>query len=262
MMRYGIISYYIILLLLPIPSAAAVYGPILERIKPGSITIIGENHKKVESVELFQNLVLDVIRNDQCVVIGLEIASDQQAALNAIMQGRASASDIALWPAIDYPTYRRMIETFAEFKRQGQCITLVAIDSGTDNIIDRDLWMALSLAEQSNNAPILVLLGALHTLKRVDWKHAYGRPSVAEILAARGFSVNSYPQRWFPDKCAGNRIGAFVSDKSPQALATLNNSLMSLINAKRHRSVSGVVDGFIVWECDNLSRDDLPHSSR
>jgi hypothetical protein len=250
------------LLLLPTLSAAAVYGPILERVKPGTITIIGENHKRVESVELFQSLALDVVRHHQCVVIGLEIASDQQAILNAVMQDRAPAGAIALWPAIDYPPYRRMIEAFAELKRQGQCIKVIAIDSGTDNVVDRDLWMALSLAEQPENAPILALLGALHTLKRVDWKNAYGRPSVAEILTSKGFSVNSYPQRWFPDKCAGNRIGSFVSDESPQALAMLNSSLMSLINAKRHRSVSGVVDGFVAWECDNLSRDDLPHSSR
>jgi hypothetical protein len=262
MIRYGIISYYIILLLLPIPSAAVVYDPILERIKPGTITVIGENHKRIESVELFQSLALDVIRNHQCVVIGLEIASDQQATLDAVMQGRASSNEVALWPPVDYPSYRRMLENFAELKRQGQCIKVIAIDSGPDNTVDRDLWMALSLAEQSENAPILALLGALHTLKRVVWKNTTGRASVAELLTARGFNVNSYPQRWIPDKCAGNRIGSFVSDKSPQALALLNGSLMSLINAKRHRSVSGVVDGFVVWGCDSLPRDDLPHSSR
>lgn len=262
MIRYSIISYYIILLLLPIPSAAAIYSPILGQIKLGTITIIGENHKRVESVELFQNLVSEVIQHHQCVVIGLEIASDQQAILDAVMQGRASSNEVALWPAIDYPSYRLMLDNFAALKRQGQCIKVIAIDSGPNNTVDRDLWMALSLAEQAADSPVLVLLGALHTLKRVNWKNTTGRASVAEILTARGFRVKSYPQRWFPDKCAGNRIGAFVSDKSPQALATLNNSLMSLINAKRHRSVSGVVDGFIVWECGNLSRDDLPHSSR
>lgn len=60
--------------LLPLSAWAAPYDPILEQIKPGTITIIGETHKKVESVELFQNLALDVIKHYQCVVIGLEIA--------------------------------------------------------------------------------------------------------------------------------------------------------------------------------------------
>jgi DNA-binding transcriptional regulator YdaS (Cro superfamily) len=262
MIRYSIISYYIILLLLPVPSAAAVYSPILEQIKPGTITIIGEIHKRIESVELFQSLVSETIRHDQCVVIALEIASDQQATLDSVIQGRVPASAIELWPAIDYPSYRRMIEAFAELKRQGQCITLVAIDSGMDNAVDRDLWMALSLAEQAGDSPVLVLLGALHTLKRVDWKHAYGRPSVAEILTARGFRVSSYPQRWLPDQCANSRTAAFVDNRSPRALGILNGSLMSLINAKRHKSAQGVVEGFVVWECDNLSRDDLPHSRR
>lgn len=238
------------------------YDPILERIKPGTITIIGENHKRVESVELFQHLVSQVIQHHQCVVIGLEIASDQQTILDSMMQGRASAAQITLWPAVDHLSYRRMLENFAELKRQGQCVTLIAIDSALENVIDRDLWMALSLAEQQGNAPILVLLGALHTLKRVDWKSTHSRPSVAEILARRGFRVSSYPQRWIPDKCAGNdlRTGVIVGAKTPQALSILNQTMMSLINAKPHKSAIGVVDGFVVWGCDSLPRDDLPHS--
>jgi len=201
--------------------------------------------------ELFQSLALDVIRHYQCVVIGLEIASDQQTILDAVMQGRASVNEIVLWPPLDHPPYRRMIESFAEIKRQGLCIKVVAIDSGVDNNIDRDLWMALSLAEQAGDAPVLVLLGALHTLKRVNWNNRTGRPSVAEILTSRGFRVKSFPQRWIPDNCAGNdlRTGVFVSGKSLQALTVLNESMMSLINAKPHKSASGVVDGFIVWEC-------------
>jgi uncharacterized iron-regulated protein len=239
------------LTLLYLSTLAASYDPILEQIKPGTITIIGESHKKVESVELFQNVALDVIKQYQCVVIALEIASDQQTTLDAVMQGRASVNELTLWPPLDHPPYRTMIESFAEFKQQGQRIKVVAIDSDMDNNVDWDLWMALSLAEQGRDAPILVLLGALHTLKRVNWTVRTGRPSVAEILATSGFSVKSYPQRWIPDDCAGNdlRTGTFVSSKSPKALTLLNKSMMSLINAKPHKSASGVVDGFIVWEC-------------
>ncbi|MDD5319514.1 MAG: hypothetical protein PHD43_02645 [Methylococcales bacterium] len=261
MIRNHIISYLIILLLLPITSLAAIYAPILEQIKPGTITIIGESHKKIESVELFQSLALDAIKHYQCVVIALEIASDQQTILDAVMQGRASVNEITLWPPLDHPPYRRMIETFAELKQQGQCIKVVGIDSGVNNDIDRDQWMASRLAEQGRNAPILVLLGALHTLKRVNWTVRTGRPSVAEILVTRGFSVKTFPQRWIPDNCAGNeyRRSRFVNPDSPAALTILNDSMMSLINAKPHKSVTGVIDGLVVWECDKLPRDDLPH---
>jgi hypothetical protein len=210
-------------------------------------------------------LALAVIQNHHCVVIGLEIASNQQDILDAMMQGRAAVDQIALWPQVDHPPYRRMLESFAEHKRQGKCIKVVAIDSGVANVVDRDLWMALSLAEQTAHAdtPILVLLGGLHTLQRVAWTVSAGKPSVAEILVDRGFRVKTFPQSWIPyNKCAGNnpRISSFVNGKSLLALTILNDSLMSLINARRPKSTSGVVDGFIVWECDSLPRGDLPHS--
>jgi hypothetical protein len=260
----GFLKQLIFVLLFPVTSLAAIYDPILEQIKPGTITIIGESHKKAESIEFFQSLALAAVKQYQCVVIGLEIASDQQTILDAVMQGRASVNEIALWPPLDHPPYRNMIASFAGLKRQGQCIKLIAIDSGVANNIDRDLWMALSLAEQAGDVPVLVLLGALHTLKSFDWNNRTGRPSVAEILAARGFRLKSFPQRWIPDNCVGNdlRTSKFVSAKSPQALTLLNESMMSLINAKPHKSASGVVDGFVVWECDKLPRGDLPHSIR
>jgi uncharacterized iron-regulated protein len=153
-----------VLLWTPISSIAAVYDPIREQIKPGTITIIGESHKKPESVELFQSLVSDVIKDHHCVVVGLEIASDQQAVLDAVMQGKSSVNQIQLWPPLDHVSYRRMIENFAESNREGQCIRVFAIDSGMDNDVDRDQWMASRLEEQVGHQPILVLLGALHTL--------------------------------------------------------------------------------------------------
>ena len=61
--------------------------------------------------------------------------------LDAVVQGRSSVNEIALWPPLDHPFYRRIIENFAELKRQGQCIKVIGIDSCVDNNIDRDLWM-------------------------------------------------------------------------------------------------------------------------
>lgn len=102
-----------------------------------------------------------------------------------------------------------------------------------------------------------MLLGALHTLKKTDWLVAAGKPRVAEILSDKGFRVRSFPQRWLPERCPGNngRKSRFVSADSPEALTILNDSLMSLINAKPHASANGVVGDFILWECSNT-----PHS--
>lgn len=240
---------FVLGLILPTMTVATVYDPILDQIKPGTITIIGETHKKPESSVFFQNLVLDALTKQRCVVVGLEIASDQQQVLDAVMSGKTFVQTIKPWASIDHLIYRRMIETFAEYKRQGQCIRVVAIDSGVANPVDRDLWMALSLAEQVADAPVLALLGALHTLKRVGWRNTTSRASVAEILTRWGFRVKSYPQRWLPDNCAGNRTSVFVDDDSPLAVGILNESLMSLMNAKPHKSAVGVVDGFVVWGC-------------
>ena len=46
------------LTLLPLSAWAASYDPILEQIKPGTITIIGETNKKIEYVDLLQNPAL------------------------------------------------------------------------------------------------------------------------------------------------------------------------------------------------------------
>jgi len=244
---------FLIFMLYISPLWAVPYGPVIDDITPGSITIIGESHRRIESVELFQDLVLSAISRYRCIVVGLEIASDQKAILDAVMQGRVSVKDVALWPPIDHPPYRHMIENFAALKRQDLCLKVIAIDAGMDNKIDRDQWMALRLVEQAGDEPVLVLLGALHTLKKTDWLVATGKPRVAEILSDKGFHVRSFPQRWLPEQCPdnGGRKSRFVSADSPKALTILNDSLISLINARPHASAQGVVDGFILWECSN-----------
>jgi hypothetical protein len=203
------------------PLWAVPYGPVIDDMTPGSITIIDESHGRVESVELFQSLALAAADRYRCVIVGLEIASDQQP-----------------------------------LKQQGLCIEVVAIDASMDNKVDRDQWMALRLTEQAGDAPVLVLLGSLHTLKKIDWMVAAGKPRVAEILSDKGFRVRSFPQRWIPDQCSDNngRMSRFVSAYSTEALTILNDSLVSLLNANPHASAHGVVDGFILWECSNTSR--------
>ncbi len=106
MIRYGMIPFNIILLSVPAPTLPAVYDPILEQLKPDTITIIGETHKQQESTVFFKDL---------------EIASDQQPILDQFMQGRASVEDIQLWPEIDFPAYRQLLKGFAELKQQGRC---------------------------------------------------------------------------------------------------------------------------------------------
>lgn len=246
MMRNGIISFHIIFLLLPAAVKAGIYDPIIEQIRPGNIVIIGESHQKPESPQFFKQLVDAAVAQYQCLSIGLEIEHDQQAIIDEVMAGRAQVSKIKIPVVIDHDGIRWLIEQLADIKRQSPCLRVEAIDADHD----RDENMADRLADFPTDKPILALLGGLHTLKKVVWTVKSGEPAVAEILAKRGFRVKSYPQRWLPDKCETSKVSRYVSADDREALSILNESLMSLINAKPHRSTGGVIDGFVVWECN------------
>jgi hypothetical protein len=239
-------------LLLSLPLRAADIDPILDGMTPGSITFIGESHKHVESAILVKELMIAAIERDQCPILALEIADSEQPAIDRVMTASASVSDIDIPASIDHLPMRKLIQHMVMLRMRLPCISVVAIDAGSDNPSDRDEWMTARLAILAGDRPILVLIGALHTLKKVDWLVKSGKPSVAERLAARGFEVRSFPQRWIPEQCsrAGEgRYQRFVSADRPEALDILNGSLMSLINAKPHESAQGVIDGFILWEC-------------
>lgn len=178
------------------------------------------------------------------------------------MAGKKPVGAIEISDTIDHEPFRTVITYFAKLKSNGYCLDVVAIDAGADTLVDRNEWMAARLSELPKDKPVIVLVGALHTLKKVDWTVPTGKPYAAEILAGKGFRVKSFPQRWIPGECPSNSIRQqrFVEASDPEALSILNESLLSLLNAELAISAEGVVDGFIVWECDSPPRVDSPHS--
>jgi hypothetical protein len=245
----------LIFLLLAFSANASVPEPITESLLPGTITFIGESHKHRESAELVRDLVSAHVRQGRCLIVGLEIADDEQSAIDRVLAG-ASVSSIHIPTSIDHLAMRQLIEQLAILTTQSACLSVVAIDAGPTNPRDRDEWMAERLAGLVGDRPILMLIGALHTLKKVNWLTQSGKPSVAERLAAKGFEVRSFPQRWLPEQCdqEERRHQRFINADSEEALTVLNESLMALINAKPHPTTSGVVDGFVLWECNTPSR--------
>jgi len=253
MIRNNVISNYIILLLFPVLSVAGNLTAVLDSIKPHTITIIGETHRHPESVNLFQALIKAYLKNNKCLTIALEIHSNQQPIINQVIQGRAVVSDIEISSIIDHPALRNMIDNLATQQRNGACLKLLAIDAGDDIDMGRDKWMAINLAGQVGETPILALLGGLHTLKKVTWDLSMTKasPSVAEILSNQGYRVNSYPQRWPETRCVGPQQlrYRYIPADTAEALMLLNTSLFSLLNAFEPDSAIEVVDGVIVWEC-------------
>ena len=259
MIRNNIISYHIILLLFPVLSVAGNLTVVLDSIKPHTITIIGETHRHTESINLFQALIKGYLKNNKCLIVALEIHSNQQSTIDRIIQGRAVVSDIEISSIIDHPAFRTMIDDLAIQQRNGACLKLLAITSGKDIDMGHDEWMAINLTKHVGT-PILVLLGELHTLKKVNWDlsmttHSF--PSVAEILSNQGYHVNSYPQQGLETDCASPQQlrNRYIPANTTEALRLLNTSLFSLLNAFEPDSAVGVVDGVIVWECGNNLSD-------
>jgi hypothetical protein len=246
-----------LLLFSPLCRAAPV-DPILEGMTPGSITFIGESHKRIESAMLVKDLVTAAVERGQCPILALEIADSQQPAIDRVLNDGSSVSEIGIPASIDHLPLRKLIGHLATLKTRSPCLSVVAIDAGLDNPHERDEWMATKLANLAGDRPILVLIGALHTLKKVEWLVKSGKPSVAEHLTAKGFAVRSFPQRWLPDQCGAgeSRSQRYVGVETSEALGILNDSLMSLINAKPHESARGVIDGLILWECGDQPKSE------
>jgi hypothetical protein len=221
---------------------------IVEGLEPHSITIIGERHKRPESIQFFQELISRYLQQDKCLLVALEIASNQQTILDEIVEGRVTVADIEIPTMIDHPPIRSLIDDLVAMKRRGTCLKLIAIDEEELNV-NRDEWMAERLAKHISQAPILALLGNLHTLKRVDWHTSMSKafPYVAEILGSQGHRIKSYPQIWLDKGC--NIQNRLISTDEKKTVSLINHNLISLINASKYETVNDVVDGVILWEC-------------
>lgn len=228
---------------------ADIYKQVLEGMTSNSITIIGETHKRAESIQFFRTLISDFVQQNKCLTIALEIASSQQLMIDQIKQGRRGVADIEIAPMIDHQPFRALIDELIGIRNSGNCLELIAIDAGFEVGTRRDEWMAGKLAEQVNQTPLLVLLGSLHTLKKVNWNldSAKESPYVAELMESRGHNIRTYPQIWTDRNCTTrNRL---IPADRPEATKLLNSKLIALLNAAEKKKASDAIDGIILWEC-------------
>lgn len=220
---------------------------VLSAIKPGTITIIGEHHQRPESARLFLKLVDEALKQNPCLVVALEIASNQQAAIDKAAARQGGIDSVLISSIIDHPPYREMLGGLAAMKQRNSCLTLAAIDAGDDVDMNRDKWMALKISAQLSKVPVLILLGNMHALQRVKWNDGIVSPSVAEILIGSGRTVKTFSQDW-PEPCSSPRSGRFYAADQSAALPALHR-IFSNVNAEMPISATNVVDGFIIWEC-------------
>ena len=155
-----------------LPSLISTHEPIpfvLEKTAQNDVVMLGTTHQQAKILNFLSDLVPHLSRSG-VTHIGLEIESDQQPRLDRWMKTGTGLSDIRIFPGIDCPEYRRLLDRVRKNR-----LTPVALDlpkSMWQDRLTRDQWMAHRIAEvfqQNGAAKMLVIVGSLHTVKRVDW---------------------------------------------------------------------------------------------
>lgn len=231
-----------------IAQASEIENRIIQNIQNNSISIIGENHHRPESVRFFESIINNYLKDNNCLTVALEIASSQQSTIDLFVDGRINVEAIKIPPMIDHADYRTMLTNLANMKRGGVCINIIAIDADGKTMTRRDEWMVKVIENQNKTRPILALLGNLHALKKVDWSVDGPLPYFAELLTLSGHDIRTYHQIWKDKTCSSYKT-KWVSPDSNEATMLINSSLIALLNAFESDSVEKVTDGLILWEC-------------
>jgi hypothetical protein len=222
-------------------------------LKNKDVVIVGETHRHPESTQFVTNTVSKYLQDGKCLIVGLEIPSNQQPVLErAFLRTwrlyRVSIPSIPLGSIIDHPGYRKMLASFRDQIWQGKCLRVRAIDAPHIVSVDRDEWMEKQILEVMDGTPILVLVGNFHALKEVKWNsEALGGASLAERLVRRRIRVASVLQYWSKENCEVRRE-EILSTLDPTAQEYVKQ-IMGVMNAYPPGEPSEVVDGVVIWRC-------------
>jgi len=207
--------------------------------------LLGETHQNPPSQNLFLSLVDVQVSQGKRVFVGLEISGGQQGNLDALLADpKAAGGNITLYHALDHRAYREMLAQLGAYARAG--VDVRAIDA-TDEDNDRDATMSRNVAAAVRSGEydvVLVLVGNLHTIKRMKWHPDSGATSryLAERLVGGGIDVCSVMQRF-----AGQESGPVVTS----GCSTEKNVLaMDIIRNTYHAedmTGDGVADVVVGW---------------
>ena len=180
---------------------------VLEKLKSHNIVFLGTIHRRQPILKFLSDLI-PYLHEAQVTHLGLEICSDQQEIIDSFLQTGSGLHDIALHLQIECPEYRNLFTTIRSLDRTERP-SVLALDlpksmyRGENN---RDEWIAGSIAKvfyQNPNAKILVLIGNLHVLKKIEWEDKVSNPN--------GF-VRSYLNKLVPN-CRMFSIGQCVHER-------------------------------------------------
>lgn len=212
--------------------------------------LLGERHRRPESVRLFLEVVQGLSARGTCPVIGLEISETEQPALNRLAAGDTTADAIRVPGVIDHPAYRELLAALAEIPRTG-CARLLAIDGGPASNAPRPAVMFRHVAPYAGVRPVVVLVGNIHTLKRIGWLPSVPprvrAPELGEQLAEAGIPWVSVLQHW-PGGCAGPRLGRLAPIESEAGRAAVGTTFEPMAADAPH-DPHAAADLVVSWAC-------------
>ena len=147
---------------------------VIEKFGTNDIVFLGTSHQKPPILNFISNLIPKL--NEAGVShICLEAPSDQQDNIDNYIRTGDGLSDIEIWSPIDCSEYRGIIKTIRQLPHDKKVIP-VAIDlprSMFEEDISRDEYMAQEISGLLKNEAckkVMVVLGNLHILKKLDWE--------------------------------------------------------------------------------------------
>ncbi len=202
------------------------------------VLILGEKHKQPESTKLLTDLVRQYTNSGKCLTVALEIASDQQAAID---QGPISA--IKIHPIIDHPGYRTMLSDLHDLQHAGRCINILAIDAPRGSKTSRDTHMAEMIFQASQTNKVIALVGNSHAIKKIKWQKGIDSPTAAQQLLSKGVDLITVLQKWEKPSSQKELKGSLIDINQDLAQCFLRS-----IAAHSPGNPKDVADKVIVWE--------------
>lgn len=172
--------------------AGTTYEPtvfVLDKLARNDLVFLGTTHRQPVILDFLMELV-PLLQAAGVTHLALEITSDQQAALDAYVNGEAELAAIKLHTALECTGYRNLLRKIKSLP-SGRRPQVKAIDLPENFYrldLDRDQWMAsrlIDIIQQAGQAKILVILGSVHVLRSLPWQariHASHR-SIRAFLA-------------------------------------------------------------------------------
>lgn len=154
------------------------------KLKQNDILFLGTTNRKPELL-LFIAELIPKLKEVGATHIGVEVPSDEQGKIEYFMKTGDGLDNVRFHPQVDHPDFRYLFQVFRMTGLKPIAIDLPYRKYGGE--ISRDEWMARSLLATLDKEPaakILVIIGGLHTLKKLEWEEQAPdkHPSIRQII--------------------------------------------------------------------------------